>query len=171
MTSGNAAPEPAPEPADARIFAARLTPYRSLSPAGFNLLMMAIVAVSFAAGLAFWLMGAWPVVGFFGLDILLIQLAFRLNYRAARAFEEIEVTREALTVRKVSASGRAREFGFNPYWARLEIDRRPDRLIARLRIASHGKRLDIGSFLGPKERENFAAAFSAALVKVRTVAG
>jgi uncharacterized membrane protein len=169
--SGNAAPEPTPEPADARIFAARLTPYRSLSPAGFNLLMMAIVAVSFAAGLVFWLMGAWPVVGFFGLDILLIQLAFRLNYRAARAFEEIEVTREALTVRKVSASGRAREFGFNPYWARLEVDRRHDRLISRLRIASHGKRLDIGSFLGPNERENFAAAFSAALAEVRTAPG
>jgi uncharacterized membrane protein len=167
MTSGNAAPEPA----DPRIFAARLTPYRSLSPAGFNLLMMAIVAVSFAAGLAFWLMGAWPVVGFFGLDILLIQLAFRLNYRAARAFEEIEVTHEALTVRKVSASGRAREFGFNPYWTRLEIDRRHDRLISRLRIASHGKWLDIGSFLGPNERENFATAFSAALAEVRAAPG
>jgi uncharacterized membrane protein len=165
MTSGNAAPEPA----DPRIFAARLTPYRSLSPAGFNLLMMAIVAIAFAAGLVFWLMGAWPVVGFFGLDILLIQLAFRLNYRAARAFEEIEVTREALTVRKVSASGRAREFGFNPYWARLEIDRRHDRLISRLSIASHGKRLDIAGFLGPNERESFAAAFSAALAEVRAV--
>jgi uncharacterized membrane protein len=164
MTSGNVALPPAEAP----IFAARLTPYRSLSPAGFNLLMMAIVAVTFAAGLAFWLIGAWPVVGFFGLDIVLIQLAFRLNYRAARAFEEIEVTRAALTVRKVTASGRSREFGFNPYWARLEIDRRHDRLISRLRIASHGKRLDIGSFLGPNERESFATAFSAALAEVRT---
>jgi len=167
MTSGNAMPEPNETP----IFAARLTPHRSLGPAGFNLLMMAIVGVSFAAGFAFWLMGAWPVVGFFGLDIFLIQMAFRLNYRAARAFEEVEVTRQALTVRKVSASGRAREFGFNPYWARLEIDRRPDRLISRLRIASHGNRLDIASFLGPNERESFATAFSAALAKVRAMSG
>lgn len=157
-----------PQPAEpAPLFAARLVPYRSLSPAGFNLLMMGIVAVSFAGGLAFWLMGAWPVVGFLGLDILLIQLAFRLNYRAARAFEEVEITHDRLTVRKVSASGQTREFGFNPYWARLEVERRPDRLISRLLIASHGQRLAIGSFLGPDERESFADAFSAALAKAR----
>ncbi len=164
MTSGNAA-----ETEDAPLFTARLSPYRSLSPAGFNLLMMAIVGLSFFIGLAFWLIGAWPVVGFFGLDILLIQFAFRVNYRAARAFEEVEVTRSALTIRKVSPSGRSREFGFNPYWARLEIDRQPDRLISRLSIASHGKRLDIGKFLAPNERESFAAAFSAALAKVRAL--
>jgi uncharacterized membrane protein len=163
MTSGNAASIPAEAP----IFTARLSPYRSLSPAGFNLLMMAIVALSFFAGLAFWLMGAWPVVGFMGLDIVLIQFAFRMNYRQARAFEEVEVTRSALTVRKVSAAGRSREFGFNPYWARLVVDRQPDRLISRLSIASHGKELDIGKFLAPNERESFAAAFSAALAEAR----
>jgi uncharacterized membrane protein len=153
------------------IFAARLSPYRSLGPVGFNLLMIAVAGVSFAAGLAFWLIGAWPVVGFFGLDILLIQLAFRLNYRAARAYEEVEVTRDSLTVRKVSAAGRTREHTFNPYWARLEVDRRPDRLISRLRIASHGRRLDIASFLGPEERERFSAVFSAALAEARSTPG
>lgn len=153
------------------IFTARLSPHRSLSPAGFSLLMMAIVIISFAAGLAFWLIGAWPVVGFFGLDILLIQWAFRLNYRAARAFEEVEVTSDALIVRKVSASGKTREFDFNPYWARLEIDRQPDRAISRIRIASHGQRLDIGSFLGPDQRESFSSAFAAALAKARGVSG
>jgi uncharacterized membrane protein len=163
MTSGNAVISPADEP----IFAVRLSPYRSLSPAGFNLLMMGVAAIAFCGGLIFWLMGAWPVVGFFGLDILLIQLAFRLNYRSARAFEEVEIRPAALTVRKVSASGRIREFGFNPYWARLEIERRADELISALRITSHGQRLDIGSFLGPGERESFASAFSAALARVR----
>ena len=149
------------------IFAVRLTPHRSLSPTGFHILMMAIVVVSFVAGVVFWLAGAWPVVGFFGLDILLIQQAFRLNYRAAKAFEEVEVTRDSLTIRKVSASGRVREFALNPYWARLEIERKPDRLISELRVASHGRRIDIGGFLGPNERESFSEAFSAALAEVR----
>ena len=167
MTGGNANARDD----DPAIFAARLSPYRSLSAVGFNLLMIAIAGISFVAGLAFWLMGAWPVVGFFGLDILLIQLAFRLNYRAAKAYEEVEVTRDSLTVRKVSASGRTREYTFNPYWARLEVDRRPDRLISRLRIASHGRRLDIASFLGPEERESFSAAFSAALAEARSTPG
>ena len=43
--------------------------------------MVAIGAVSFVAGVVFLLMGAWPVFGFFGLDVLLLYWAFRLNYR------------------------------------------------------------------------------------------
>jgi uncharacterized membrane protein len=163
MTSGNAS-----DPSEPPIFTAVLKPHRSLPPAGFMLVMLALVACSFTAGLAFWLMGAWPVVGFFGLDILLVQLAFRLNYRAARAEEEISLTRERLLVRKTAPSGRSVEIGLNPYWARLEIDRVPEVGVTRLRLASHGKRLDIAAFLGPRERESFAVAFQAALAEART---
>ena len=108
------------------IFSARLSPYRSLSPTGFVVVMMALVSCSFTAGLAFWMMGAWPVVGFFGLDISLVQLAFRLNYRAARAREEIGSSADRLTVRRTTPNGRGTEFSLNPYWARLEVDRHPE---------------------------------------------
>ncbi|HMN85460.1 MAG TPA: DUF2244 domain-containing protein [Bauldia sp.] len=163
MTPGNAAPA-----AEAPLFEAVLTPHRSLSPTGFMVLMMALVACSFTAGLAFWMMGAWPIVGFFGLDIFLIQLAFRLNYRSARAFEEIRVDRDRLTVRQVSPSGRETRSGFHPYWARLEVERHPEIGVTGLRIASHGKRLAIARFLGPRERESFADAFGRALAEART---
>ena len=69
-----------------------LTPHRSLGPTGFLILMAVLGGVSFAAGIVFLLVGAWPVFGFFGLDVLLIYCAFRLNYRAARAYEEVTVT-------------------------------------------------------------------------------
>ena len=162
MTSGNAALGP-----DAPIFSAVLIPHRSLSPTGFMLVMVGLVACSFTAGLAFWLMGAWPVVGFFGLDIALLQLAFRLNYRSGRASEEIRLDRERLTVRQVTPSGRSAEMDFHPYWARLEIDRHPEIGVTGLRIASHGKRLAIARFLGSHERESFADAFGAALAEAR----
>jgi uncharacterized membrane protein len=149
------------------VFSVVLRPYRSLSPGGFGTLMAAIAFCSFLVGLAFWLMGAWPVVGFCALDVLLIQLAFRLNYRDARAAEEINLTRDRLSVIQISPSGVVRETGFNPYWARLEVERQPDIGVTALRIASHGVRLAVGSFLPPVERESFAAAFSAALAKVR----
>lgn len=155
---------PADEPL---IFSAVLRPYRSLSPRGFRLLMAAIVACTFSVGLAFWLIGAWPVVGFCGLDILLIQWAFRANYRAARASEEIALTRDRLLVTKIAPNGNAIETGFNPYWARLEVDRHPEIGVTALRIASHGARLAIGAFLPPSERESFAHAFAAALAKAR----
>jgi uncharacterized membrane protein len=166
MTDGNSASPPEEAP----LFAVVLTPYRSLSPAGFMLVMMVLVACSFTAGLAFWLMGAWPVVGFFGLDIALVQLAFRLNYRAARVAEEISLTRDRLTVRKIAANGQSVEIGFNPYWARLEVDHQPEIGLIRLWIASHGRRLAIGGFLPLPERASFAAAFAAALAEARGAA-
>ena len=159
--------DPPPAVAEAVVFSAVLRPYRSLSPHGFGMLMAAIALCSFFVGLAFWMMGAWPVVGFCGLDVLLIQLAFRLNYRDARAAEEVNLTRNRLSVIQISPRGVARETGFNPYWARLEVDRQPDVGVTALRIASHGARLTVGSFLAPVEKESFAAAFSAALAKVR----
>jgi uncharacterized membrane protein len=162
MTADNAFAD-----AESPLFNAVLTPYRSLSPAGFNTVMAIFIAGSFSIGLAFWLIGAWPVVGFCGLDIALLQLAFRLNYRSARMAEEIRLTPELLSVKKITASGHEVETGFNPYWARLEVDRHPTIGVTALRIASHGRRLDIARFLGPRERESFATALGAALAKVR----
>ena len=63
------------------IFSAMITPHRSLGRVGFLVLMAVFGAVSFVAGIAFLLMGAWPVFGFFGLDVVLLYWAFRLNYR------------------------------------------------------------------------------------------
>jgi uncharacterized membrane protein len=150
------------------VFSAVLRPHRSLGPRGFGILMMAIALCSFFVGFAFWLMGAWPVVGFCGLDVLLIQLAFHLNFRDARACEEVHLTHERLSVTQISPKGVARETGFNPYWARLEVERQPETGVTALSIASHGARVVVGAFLPPVERESFATALSAALVKVRS---
>src|SRR5579862_3498441 len=149
------------------LFNAVLTPYRSLTPAGFNAVMAVFVIGSFTIGLAFWLLGAWPVVGFCGLDIAALQFAFRLSYRSARMAEEIRLTRQLLSIKKIGADGFAVETGFNPYWARLEVDRHPAIGVTALRIASHGHRLDVGRFLGPREREKFADSLGAALAKIR----
>src|SRR5258706_10381726 len=101
MTAGNDFdPQPQPE-----LFSALLTPHRSLNRTGFLVLMGFVCAVSFAAGLAFLLMGAWPVFGFFGLDVLVIWWAFRINFRDAKATEEIRVTSFELRVRRVSHRG------------------------------------------------------------------
>ena len=91
-----------PEP---KIFAATITPHRSLGSTGFLILMLGIGGVSFVSGMVFLLLGAWPVFGFLGLDVLLIYWAFRANFRAARAYEEVTVTASELTVRKVSQQG------------------------------------------------------------------
>jgi uncharacterized membrane protein len=162
MTSHNgpSAEFHAPEPA---IFSAVVTPHRSLSHAGFLIVMAAVGGISFVAGTAFLLLGAWPVFGFFGLDVLLVYLAFRANYRAAAAFEEVIVTACELRVRQVSHRGKASDWSFNPLWVRLEREGDEEFGLERLFLVSRGQRLPIASLLGPKEKESFAAALGAAI--------
>lgn len=150
-------------PADPKIFSAVITPHRSLSPRGFLILMLCLGAVSFVSGVVFVSMGAWPVCGFFGLDVLLVYVAFRANFRAARAYEEVTVTASELTLRKVSQRGGVREWTLNPLWVRLERIVHEEFGVERLFLVSRGQRLSIASFLGAREKENFATALSAAL--------
>ena len=143
-------------------FAAILTPHRSLGPKGFAVLMSAVCMVSFGTGLLFYLIGAWPVVGFMGLDVALIYIAFKLNYRAARLYETVDLTPNTLTVTRVQPSGKVESWSFNPYWVRLRLEDRIGRS-SELSIASQGKRLVFATFLTDPEREDFAQALSAAI--------
>lgn len=152
-----------PRPADERPpFHAVLSPHRSLPPAGFLVLMAVIALVSFALGVAFVMMGAWPVFGFFGLDVALIYWAFRLNYRAARLRETFELVEGTLRIVRSHPSGRRESWSFEPYWARVELDGNVE-TGNELAIVSHGRRLVIGRFLGPSERAAFAQSLTRAL--------
>jgi uncharacterized membrane protein len=149
------------------IFSALITPHRSLGSVGFLVLMAVFGGVSFIAGIAFLLMGAWPVFGFFGLDVLLLYWAFRLNYRHAAAYEEVTMTPVALTVRKVSHRGAVREWVLNPLWVKLDKVVHVEFGIERLFLVSRGKQLAIASFLGPDEKASFAQAFGNALAEAK----
>jgi uncharacterized membrane protein len=154
-----------PEPT---IFSATLTPHRSLDPTGFLILMACLGGASFATGVVFVLLGAWPVFGFLGLDVLLVYFAFRANYRAARAYEEVTVTPSELTVRKISPRGRLREeWTANPLWVRLQQDVHEEFGVERLFLISRGRRLAIAGFLGPKEKQSFAQALNHALFEAK----
>jgi uncharacterized membrane protein len=152
-----------PELDQPELFSARLTPHRSLNRTGFLVLMAFITVISFAAGVVFWWIGAWPVFGFFGLDVLVIYWAFRINFRSARAFEEISVTPSELRVRRVSHRGHVMEWVLNPLWVQLDQKTHAEFGIERLYLVSRGRRVSIGSFLGPDEKASFAKALVAAL--------
>ena len=164
MTAGNDF-ERGEEPPE--LFSALLTPHRSLSRTGFLVLMAFVSAVSFAAGLAFLLMGAWPVLGFFCLDVLAIYWAFRVNFRHAEATEEIRVTPSELRVRRVSHRGRVVEWVLNPLWVRLDQKTHAEFGIEKLYLVSKGRRVSIARFLGPDEKASFAKALTAALQAAR----
>jgi len=152
---------------DPKIFSAVITPHRSLGPKGFLILMLCLGCLSFIAGVVFVSLGAWPVFGFFGLDVLLVYLAFRANYRSARAYEEVTVTASELTVRKVNHRGGVRQWTLNPLWVRLERIVHDEFGIERLFLVSHGRRLTIAGFLSPAEKASFARALTSALGEAR----
>jgi uncharacterized membrane protein len=149
--------------AEPKIFSAVITPHRSLSSTGFLVFMLCIGSLSFVSGVMFLLLGAWPVFGFLGLDVALVYWAFRANFRAARAYEEVTVTASELTVRKVSQRGAVREWTLNPVWVKLDRIEHEEFGIERLFLISHGRRLSIAGFLGPDEKASFARALSTAL--------
>jgi uncharacterized membrane protein len=165
MTAGNAfAPlDAARGPGDPELFSALLTPHRSLSRGGFLVLMSIVGGVSCIGGLASWLLGAWPVVGFFGLDAVAIYLAFLINFHRARAYEEISITLSELRLRRVSHRGRAVEWCFNPRWVRLDKVSHQEFGIENLYLVSGGRRVGIASFLSPDEKASFAKALTSAL--------
>lgn len=143
-----------------------LYPHRSLSPRGFTILMAAIAAVSFCAGLAFFLIGAWPIVGFFGLDVALIYWAFKASYRSGRVCEIIRLTPRELTVERVAPTGKSRRWSFQPYWLRVELEERAGRT-SRLTLRSHGREFVVGEFLSAEERDEVATALKHALAQCR----
>lgn len=154
-------------PADMPLYSAVLRPHRSLGPRGFRLLMACVCLISFALSLPFFIIGAWPVVGFFGLDVLLLYWAFQWSYRTARAREEVTVTPLELRVRKISHWGQASEHRFNPAWVRLHREEDQEYGLVRLAIAERQKLLDIGGFLAPVERAEFAKDFGSALAEAK----
>src|SRR6267142_2940853 len=160
MTTGN---DFDPGPAQPELFSAQLIPHRSLNRSGFLVLMAFLSVISFAAGIAFLLMGAWPVFGFFGLDVLAIYWAFRVNFLRGRASEEISVTPSELRLRRVSHRGHVVEWVLNPLWVQLDQKGDAEFGIERLYLVSKGRRVSIGSFLGADEKASFAKALMAAL--------
>jgi uncharacterized membrane protein len=143
-----------------------LWPHRSLPLRGFRALMLGLGLLSLAAGVGFVAAGAWPICGFFGLDVALLYLAFRISYRSARQSETLRLADDQFTVERVGIYGERRQWRFQPFWLRIVLEERPDQS-NRLSLASHGKSLVIGDFLAPPLRRELAASLRDVLARWR----
>ncbi len=149
------------------LLAATLSPHRSLSRGGFLALMMFLSVVSFAAGIAFLMMGAWPVLGFLALDVVAVYWAFLVNYHRGHAFEEIHVSYAECRVRRVGHRGDTLEWTFNPLWVRIDREDHEEFGLERLYLVARGHRISLGRFLGPEEKESFYNVLAPALREAR----
>ncbi|WP_037077426.1 DUF2244 domain-containing protein [Neorhizobium vignae] len=152
---------------DQPVFAAELTPYRSLGKTGFRVVLVLTGGICLLYGGFFLITGAYPIGFFFGLDFLGLYIALKMSYRSGRAREEVTVSRSNLSIRKFSPAGRVVEHRFNPFWARFNVRRHDEFGITSMYVTGEGRGTDIGSFLNPDDRESFAKAFRGALATVR----
>lgn len=151
----------------APLFAAMLTPHRSMSHEALRWVIVFASAMAAIPGLVFFAMGAWPVVGLLGLDVLVLYWALSASLRGRDAFEEITLWNDALDIRNVSEKGRETLVSMNPFYARLAIERDAEGGIRALRIVSRDRQAEIARFLAPDDKARFAKAFSAALYKAK----
>ncbi|SMH55618.1 DUF2244 domain-containing protein [Azospirillum agricola] len=143
-------------------FDAILHPHRSLGRGGFRTLMGVVILLNLMVAGVFAANGAWPVIPFCGLDVLVLWLAFRVNYRAARQYERVRLTEAELTVQRVHWKAPERRWRFHPHWLRVSHDERSAEG-RQVTLSSHGQSVGVGAFLSPAERTAFARALDEAL--------
>lgn len=149
------------------VFAAVIRPHRSLGRDAFRVVMTLCCLAMVGASIPFIVLGFWPVGGFFGLDLLALYVAFRVNYRRAESFEEVVLTPLELLFRRVTHRGERREWRFNPLWTKLDRENDEDFGLLKLALVSRGERLVIAGDLSPPERESLADALGKALADVK----
>ncbi|MBE7635799.1 DUF2244 domain-containing protein [Sneathiella sp. P13V-1] len=142
-------------------FSIILHPHRSLSPRAFLILMGCIAGVSFITGMVFLMMGAWPVLGFFGLDVLAIYIAFKMNFKSGKRYEIVEIRGSDLTVKAVLPNGRSSITVFQAYWSRILLDN--NILCVRCRMET----LEFGRFLIEEEKAEVKEMITHALYRYR----
>lgn len=157
-----------PRPVDGIVYMdAELRPNRSLSANGFKIVMLSMAGMSFFTGLGFLSIGAWPVVGFFGLDVLLIYLAFKINFKSGeRERETIHVTAGEIAISRTCYRGQTGWWHVSPTFARVEVEQLND-YEATVRLTAGGTSVPLATCLSPPERLAFADALKAALENAR----
>lgn len=144
-----------------------IRPHRALSDRGLMLVMAGLIVISFVAGISFLLIGAWPVVGFFGLDILLIWWAMRLTARRLdRQQETVTIHADRIHVSRTDESGITRHWTVSPAFARVLVAEKED-LPPEVSLVCGGRGLSIGMALSPSERRDLAKALERAIWTAR----
>ena len=132
-----------------------LTARRNNSLSSFNRLFAFgfIALVSLGIAVAFACLGAWLILPFAGVELLVLGWAFRFCERHARDYERLTINDDVLQI-EVAQAGRVRRFEFNRWWAQVISEREwPGR---RLALRSHGRQIEFGRYLTPDQRRMVA---------------
>lgn len=148
------------------LFQAVIVPHRSLSARQLKILIGVLAGASGCVMTIFWLLGAWPVIGFSGAEILLVIALLRMHAAGARAGELVLLTERELRLVRTDAKGRRREAVLDPTWLTVSIEERRGRVPA-LWLVARERRTELGASLGETEKRALAQSLAAALDRRR----
>jgi len=149
-------------------FEAELRPNCSGSLKGSHIFIGFLLVAFIPTGVIFVFIGAWPVFGFMGAELLLLYGALRLSQRRCATVERILLSPSALIVERTNHWGRQKTWSFPPQWLRVEV-LNADQRDNHLNLRSHGRSLTIGQFLSPDERLEVASTLERELVQFQRV--
>jgi uncharacterized membrane protein len=128
----------------------------SMSPAGLLIVFAALSIAALAIGIGFAILGAWLILPFAGVEVLLLGAAFALYSRRAADCERIELARDRLTV-EVTQSGRTARYERAAAAARVIVEK-DDGYGARVWLHSGAREpVEIGRYLDAHARATLAA--------------
>lgn len=130
----------------------------SMSPAELASVFAALAALVLAIGAGFALVGAWLVLPFAGLEVLLLVAAYLLYARRAADYEKIELDAGRLTVEIAQGARTAR---YELEGARVAVEE--GRVVVR--DAQKEVEVEVGRHLGPQARAEFAAELGKKLIR------
>jgi uncharacterized membrane protein len=148
------------------LFEAVIRPHRSLSRRGLMILLGVIFTLSGLTSTLFWLLGAWPVIGFTGVEVTAAALLIGANARAARECEFLALAPHALRIVRTDASGRQEERTLDPAWLRVVLEERPGRVPALL-LSTRDQREEVAARLGEGEKRDLCRALGEAIYRSR----
>ncbi len=155
--------QPGPDPV---VFEAEVTPHRSLSPKGLRLVIGFVCSVSLCTTTLFWSLGAWPIAGFNGGEILLAMVLLRAHAKSTRQRELLLLSGQSLRILRTDAAGRASESSLQPGWLNVTLQERPGR-VPGLYLSARGQVVEVAALLGEPEKRDLAEALAAAVHRLK----
>ena len=122
----------------------------SISPAGLAGVFAALACVVVAIGVGFAVAGAWLVLPFAGLEVLLLGWAFVVHARRAADYERIELDTGRLTV-EVGEAQKLSRYEMDACRARVRLEEE------RVLLLGAREQLELGRHLDADTRARFAA--------------
>jgi uncharacterized membrane protein len=129
-----------------------LAPNCSLTPAGAKLFFAATCLFSLAFCMIFVMMGFWPVLPFWALEMVALGLALHASMQRRRYTQTVTITDSQISLVTRTRGGEAKQ-EFARHWAKVRLHSSRIRAYpSRLMIESRGRAFEIGSFLTEEER-------------------